>query len=280
MENKGPKEFDNRPNTEKMRNEKLRNELNEMPREFDRERIWEGIELPKKKRKRRGLLWLFGLGIILMGLAINFIVEHKYSGSEDINSRLPDSAYASDKQEFKTQENHYDEKREGEKEVEINQNNSNHISTESHNISVLQENSLTDKSKRPERSGNVNEGGTELIERGIINDKSGKDQIKYLELSKNKFRSGEKYDSDSSVSQEMESFNDSQKEKSIGSGMEKSKNRIDDIKFVSLPFNLEITHYVKIDQNISILKRNEFYSRKLGLSAFTSFGNTLSKIVI
>ena len=51
-----------------MRNDKLKNELNELPQDFDREQLWSSIELPKKKRKRRGFLWVFAAGVLLGGI--------------------------------------------------------------------------------------------------------------------------------------------------------------------------------------------------------------------
>ncbi len=48
-----------------MRNENLRDELNQLPQDFDREKLWQGIDLPKKKRRRGGVFWWFGVGMLM-----------------------------------------------------------------------------------------------------------------------------------------------------------------------------------------------------------------------
>jgi len=50
-----------------MRNDKLRDKLNNINHDFDNEKLWSSIELPKKKSKRRRFFWLFFLGIMLLG---------------------------------------------------------------------------------------------------------------------------------------------------------------------------------------------------------------------
>lgn len=85
-----------------MRNEDLRNKLNNIYQDFDREQLWSSIDLPKKERKRRGFFWLFFLGIAALS-AISISVfnyqnnspqlsileeEHENIKSESTNTKL------------------------------------------------------------------------------------------------------------------------------------------------------------------------------------------------
>ena len=47
-----------------MRNDNLRNKLNEMPQDFDQEALWSKIDLPKKKKRR--FFWLFTSGFLML----------------------------------------------------------------------------------------------------------------------------------------------------------------------------------------------------------------------
>jgi len=71
-----------------MSNENLKNELNKLPQEFDREQLWSSIELPKKKKKRRGFYWIFVAGIVLLGILLFTI--------SDLNNS-PQPPFAKDK---------------------------------------------------------------------------------------------------------------------------------------------------------------------------------------
>jgi len=74
-----------------MRNEKLKNELNNLLQDFDREQLWESIELPEKKRRRRGFYWIFIAGILLLGALLSLFlkqdadVKQQSSYTEHIN---------------------------------------------------------------------------------------------------------------------------------------------------------------------------------------------------
>ena len=79
-----------------MRNENLKNELNNLPQDFDREALWNEIERPKRK-KRRFIFWFFG-GFLFLLLGILYLDSRK-SQELEIASALVDETAIKDKNE-------------------------------------------------------------------------------------------------------------------------------------------------------------------------------------
>lgn len=65
-----------------MRNENIRDELNQLPQDFDEERLWQGIDVPKKKQKRQGIFWWTYLGVVILGMGSAIYLTTKASKIE------------------------------------------------------------------------------------------------------------------------------------------------------------------------------------------------------
>lgn len=95
-----------------MRNEKLKNELNQIPQDFDREVIWAGIELPQKKRRSRRFFWLFLTGGLVFGILLFtiFLLNNEKQNSfaekhQAINNKYDDKTGVIEKDQERFSEN-------------------------------------------------------------------------------------------------------------------------------------------------------------------------------